>query len=185
MRLRLIYALIKKDRHAANKCLDFGGGGGVFLPTLSRHFRSVICIDLENSEARKIVEQFNLSNVELVQADISTARLAASSFDVIVAADVLEHFRDLSVPVNALRQWLSSNGVLYTSLPTENYLYIFLRRVFDVVKPWDHYHTGEEVEEFLTKHGFERESQRYVPLYFGMLPLFLISSWILNKDTNF
>lgn len=184
MRLKLIYSLMRRAGGGGGCCLDFGGGGGVFLPTLSGYFKKVVCIDLENDEAHKVVAQYQLSNVQLVREDIASANLADAPFDAIVAADVLEHFQDLSFPVNALRKWLSQGGILYTSLPSENYIYVFLRKVFGITKPWDHYHTAGEVESYLAQHGFKQIRKTFVPFYWGILPLFHVSAWQLDGGAD-
>lgn len=183
MRLRLI------NRHLASllrandgNCLDFGGGGGVFLPTLSLFFKSVTCLDLDISVARKVVDRFELSNVQLVQADIADAHLDGAPFNAIVAADVLEHFRDLGVPVRALRRWLGNDGILVTSLPAENVLYVALRKLFGIKKPADHYHTAVEVEAYLAGHGFEPVRRSFVPLYIPLLPLFAVTAWRIRPE---
>jgi 2-polyprenyl-3-methyl-5-hydroxy-6-metoxy-1,4-benzoquinol methylase len=180
MRLRLVFRLMRRLSPGAKNCLDFGGGGGVFLPTLCGAFERVVCIDLETAEARAVRQEFRLENLRLVQDDITIAELPDAPFDVIVAADVLEHFPDLSVPVAALTRWIARDGKLYTSLPTENGLYVALRRVFGVTKPADHYHTGAEVESFLERSGFARVARLHVPLYWGLLPLFFVSAWRLR-----
>lgn len=181
MRLRMIYWLLLRFQRVREKCLDFGGGGGVFLPTLSGLFKSVICIDLENKEAQKTIQEYGLDNVRLIQGDITKGQISDAPFDAIVAADVLEHFKDLSSPIDALKRWLGSDGILYTSLPTENYIYTGLRKVFGVTKPWDHYHTGYEVEMCLESHGFRKVESISVPLYFKAFPLFLISVWRIDR----
>lgn len=180
MRLRLVFRLMCRFSPRARNCLDFGGGGGVFLPTLCRAFEQVVCIDLEIVEARAVRRAFGLENLRLVQGDIGAAELPEAPFDAIVAADVLEHFRDLAVPIAALKRWLARDGTLYTSLPTENGLYVALRGVFGITKPEDHYHTGAEVESFLERSGFARVARLHVPLYWGILPLFLVSAWKLR-----
>jgi len=82
----------------------------------------------------------------------------------VIAADVLEHFQDLSFPVSVIKRWLKNDGRLYTSLPTENWIYTSLRKVFGVQKPEDHYHTGYEVERYLQSNGFKPIRKKFVPL---------------------
>jgi protein-L-isoaspartate O-methyltransferase len=177
MRLRWIHDLLLRHAPVRRSVLDFGGGGGVFLPSLARLFERVVSIDLETREAERVVERYGLTNVKLVRADVATAELAEAPFDAIVAADVLEHFRDLPVPVAALRRWLGEGGRLFTSLPTESGLYDRLRRWYGVTRPADHYHTGWEVEAFLQKSGFRRLARRCVPLVVRIAPLYLVSAW--------
>jgi len=41
-------------------------------------------------------------------------------------------------------------------------------------KLWDHYHTGYEVEDFLSSHGFEKLHSRHVN---RLLPIYILSVW--------
>lgn len=182
MRLRLIHQMMKECLKEKTTCLDFGGGGGVFLPTLSRYFEQVFLIDLENSEAVKVADKYRLKNVVLFKEDISNHSLQNIAFDAIIAADVLEHFSDLSVPVRVLKELMHEDTILFTSLPTENLIYIVLRKIFNIEKPWDHYHTASEVECFLQRSGFKRVSRSFVPFFFNFLPLFRISAWQLKVN---
>lgn len=182
MRLRLVYRLICKFSYRRKKCLDFGGGGGVFLPTLCNIFEHVTCVDLEDEEAHQIISHYNLNNISLIHGDVSQVAMPDAPFDTIVAADVLEHFKDLSVAIDAIIPWLSDGGVFYTSLPTENWIYVFLRKVFHIEKPWDHYHTAQEVESYLKSRGFYKVKGLYVPLYLPLFSLFRISAWQREKN---
>jgi len=177
LRLKLIKELIELLDVSREVCLDFGGGGGVFLPTLSRLFKSVVSIDLDTFEAEKIARDFNLGNARVVQGNILTMSLSTAPFDAIIAADVLEHFRSLEEPMARIREWLKPHGFLFTSLPTESMLYVALRKVMGKTKPEDHYHTAYSVERTLVDQGFVRIAQRCSPLRMNVLPLFLVSAW--------
>ncbi|WP_071516631.1 methyltransferase domain-containing protein [Geitlerinema sp. PCC 9228] len=182
MRLWLIAQLIQTLQPESQRKmgLDFGGGGGVFLPTLSTQFDRVCFVDLESREAYQVIKHYRISNVEILAEDIAKVHMPAATFDVIVAADVLEHFADLSVPTQALRRWLKPKGILLTSLPTENWLYNCLRKLSGLQKPKDHYHTGYEVESYLKQNGFRPIRRRSVPLFWCILPLFLVTAWQLD-----
>jgi len=177
MRLRLIYSILQDLYIQRETCLDFGGGGGIFLPTLAEDFDRVFFLDLEDREARQVITHYNLSNIQIIKQDISQVNLPHESFDAIIAADVLEHFQDLSIPTQPLKSWLKPNGVLITSLPTENWIYQGLRTVFNIEKPLDHYHTGYEVEAYLESEGFHPIRRQFVPLVWNLFPLFLITVW--------
>ncbi len=177
LRLRWLHQLACRYADPATTCLDFGSGGGVMLPTMAGYFTRVVAADLETAEASRVVEHFNLENVELVRADLTRDRLPHAPFGAIFAADVLEHFQDLGAPVDALHRFLRDDGFLFTSLPTESVLYRLLRLAFGIVKPEDHYHSGYQVERYLAGHGFRRVWRWYVPARVPLFPLFLVSAW--------
>ena len=58
MRPRLITSMIERLLPERSDCLDFGGGSGVFHPTLSRLFRTVTCVDLDQTEATEIGKRY-------------------------------------------------------------------------------------------------------------------------------
>ncbi len=177
LRLRWLHQLAGRYADPTATCLDFGSGGGVFLPTLAGHFQRVVAADLETAEASKVIDHYGLENVELVRADLNRDPLPHAPFGAAFAADVLEHFEDLEPPVAALHRFLRDDGFLFTSLPTESLLYRLLRLVFGIVKPEDHHHSGYQVERYLAEHGFRRLRRWYVPFQVPILPLFLISAW--------
>jgi len=180
-RLHVLHRLMKRLLAEGGSGLDLGGGSGVMLPTLSAQFRRVTLVDLEATQAVLVKKHYDLANVEIVQGDISALDFSQSRFDAAIAADVLEHFQDLRVPVDVLKRWLAPHGLLFTSLPTENWVYQILRKVFGIQKPLDHYHTGYEVEDFLESNGFQRVRTVFVPFYIPVAPLFLVSAWRLAR----
>ena len=147
------------------------------LPTLAAGFDHVRLIDRRIEQASELCEAMGLDNVELVSADIGSFDFAAGSFDAIVAADVLEHFQSLELPLNKIHHWLADDGLLFTSLPTENVFYRGLRRVFRKQKPPDHYHSASDVENALGRLGFRKRMGIYHPLVIPAFPLFRISAW--------
>jgi 2-polyprenyl-3-methyl-5-hydroxy-6-metoxy-1,4-benzoquinol methylase len=179
-RLKTLYKLMDHANHSKDDALDFGGGNGVFLPSLSRLFNHVTCIDLDTQRASKIAALFDLKNVKMISGDLNNESLLEKPVNVVVAADVLEHFKDLSRPVRSITRFLKDGGFLYTSLPSENRIYVLLRKIFKLKKPVDHYHSGVEVEKFLSSNGFQQLRRRYIP--FRFFPLFLVSEWKKNNS---
>lgn len=175
-RLRQITRLIKVSG-VRGDCLDFGGGTGVLLPTLSAHFCEVCCMDLDARLARLIASEFNLQNVAILESDIAAP--AVVRYEAIIAADVLEHFEDLTLPVDAIERRLMPGGWLFTSLPTETWLYELIRKLVGKTKPTDHYHSAYAVEAFLKARGFRCVLHTSLPIPF-LAPLFLISAWRLD-----
>jgi len=176
-RLYLIDKLIGRFAADATNALDFGGGGGLFAPSLCRRFEDVVLLDLGTTEAVEIKQRFTLDALTLVEADATQTDLGEGRFDVAVAADVLEHFADLDAAVDPISRWLKPGGWLFTSLPTETFVYEALRFVFRTEKPADHYHKAADVERYLEQRGFERAKRLCAPLLIPITPLFYVSAW--------
>lgn len=173
LRLKQIHSLMLKHLVHRDSCLDFGCGSGTFLPTLSGLFRSVKGVDLELVEASKIVEHYALNNVRLVLAGGSAVE-PDEQVDAIVAADVLEHFENLDEPLSTILRWLKNDGLLFTSLPTENLFTRLTRILGGYAKPADHYRSGEEVEKILIHRGFIQIDHKLVLFWF---PLYRLGVW--------
>jgi 2-polyprenyl-3-methyl-5-hydroxy-6-metoxy-1,4-benzoquinol methylase len=176
-RLRMLTLLIRRFSTGDQRCLDFGGGSGIFMVSLASGFKRVDLIDLNTAQAERLQASYGIENVRITRANVNAFDYGAGAFDAIVAADVLEHFKDLQLPIERIRHWLSDGGTLYTSLPTENLCYRVLRVLFGKQKPHDHYHTAAEVERFLRASGFRKVGGLYHPLFVPLFPLFRISAW--------
>lgn len=122
------------------------------------------------------MQELGTDNVTFEEGD-ALARRGDPPADVVIAADVLEHFRDLGPIVAAVHRWLRPGGILLTSLPTENLWYRLLRLIFRVTKPVDHYHTAAQVEDQLRRDGFVPRARLYHPLGVNLFALFSIAAW--------
>jgi predicted TPR repeat methyltransferase len=182
-RLRVIHQSIVHTVPAPRRvAIDFGCGGGVFLPALANTCELVQGIDIAASEAERLIRHYGLTNVRLIDADIyNMDNTRIEPADIIVAADVLEHFEDLGPPARRLRDWLKDDGYLFTSGPSENFLTRLGRALGGIQKPWDHYHTGYEVEAFLESHGFEKLQSRHV---YRLLPMYILSVWKKRRERD-
>lgn len=173
-RLGTLHHLMTGHNTSEMSILDFGGGSGAFLPSLSSLYKKVYVVDLDPKDAMAIVKHFNLQNVEIFQHNIMKEKL---NFKVnhAVAADVLEHFQDLEFPISYLKEHIDSGGSLFTSLPTENSLYELGRKIVRKTKPEDHYHPSAYVIKRLQQNGFALKRNLYRPSFFVPIPLFQIS----------
>ena len=145
------------------RALDFGCGEGAFLPTLCANFAQVVGIDLDVRAAGSIAKEYRLSNLTLVRARAQKLPLADREFDLVVAADVLEHFPELDSAVDELERVLAPGGRLVVSAPSENVLYEWGRKIFGFAKPDDHYHVPEDIEAALGRR-LRLAGKRYLPL---------------------
>ena len=174
-RLEIIFRLLSGDSKIQNQIVcDFGGGGGVFLPTLSKSFKKVVVIDLETYEAEKIVKRYRLKNVDIFRRNVLSNQLPNCYFDKVVAADVLEHFQDLKEPIKEIYRLLKPLGLLFVSVPTENLFYRLGRILTGLKKPVDHHHNAREIEQTLQKESFIITKKLFLPFQCSPLSLFSI-----------
>lgn len=177
-RLEGVARLIARHSDRAERCLDFGGGSGAFLPALSRLFAEVDVVDLDPADAERISRDQQLSNTRLI-ADNLLTHVPAAQYDAVVATDVLEHFPVLAPPLAAIRRFLRPGGLLYISIPTENWIYELGRVLVRKTKPADHYHPASRIMAALADDGFALVDQTYAPRYLLPVPLFRLAVWRL------
>ncbi len=163
------------------RVLDFGGGNGVLLPTLSARYDSVCCVDLRPQIAHELVRAHGLHNVEVHAGDLPTLGLAARSFDTIVASDVLEHVTPLEPVLEHFVELLVPGGEVLTTSPTENRFYELGRRVFGYVKPHDHYRDADDVDGALASR-LHMTDRRYFPIDFAPLGVFTVARFCNAGD---
>lgn len=159
------------------RVLDFGGGNGVLLPTLSPRFDEVVCVDLHARMAREVVRLFELPNVEVMEGDIFQLKLPDGHFDTIIAASVLEHIEDLPPLAAEIARLLAPGGELLVNVPSENRFYELGRRVFRYIKPADHYHDAGYVTDTLRSH-LRLDKKRHFPVNFAPLSVFCLLRFI-------
>jgi 2-polyprenyl-3-methyl-5-hydroxy-6-metoxy-1,4-benzoquinol methylase len=113
------------------RVLDFGCGSGVMLPYLSQISLQVIAMDVDLLPLERVQTHIPLAkNVEVKDATRNNiSDLPTSSFDLIIALDVLEHVKDLPRTLSELLALLKQGGQLIVSGPTENILYRIGRKV--------------------------------------------------------
>ena len=145
------------------RALDFGCGEGAFLPTLCATFARVVGVDLDVRAAESIAKDYRLANLTLVRARAPQLPLADGLFDLVVAADVLEHLPELDSVVEGLERVLAPGGRLVVSAPSENLLYEWGRKIFGFTKPEDHYHVPEDIEAALGRR-LRLAGKRYLPV---------------------
>ncbi len=148
-RLQAMIDLASKVK--AEKVLDFGCGEGVLLPSLSNIYKEVHAADLDVRTAHDVKNEFKLSNVKIFQDDIFKSNLENNCYDIIFAASVLEHFKDIEIVLKNLKQKLKKGGMLVFSCPSENYIYKIGRFLSGYNKysgPQDiHYYGAREIAE--------------------------------------
>jgi SAM-dependent methyltransferase len=143
--------------------LDFGCGTGVLFETCLGRAGSVLGVDIVLGAAEHWRARRRLEAVTLLLPDEAVARVPDGTVDVVVAAEVLEHIDEPADTLAFFRRVLRPGGTLVVSLPTENRLYRFGRRVAGFTGHY-HDHDAATVAGRIRDAGFDLLTSRSIPL---------------------
>jgi len=135
--------------------LDFGCGSGVMLPFLCGISTRVTALDIDLLPFERVSHQRAFpTNLQVHDArEVTLNNLQKTSFDLIVATDVLEHVADLPGTLADMAALLKPGGRMIISGPTENIFYKLGRALAGPEYSGDYHERGiPEVRELLRKH---------------------------------
>ena len=137
--------------------LDIGCGGGELLLSLSKNFPRVMGLDINISNAQKLVSYYGLKNVDLYEGDFFDLSLGGTYFDLVIVCDVLEHQLSLSPFIKKVASVLNPGGRVLVSIPNENVLYRLGRLLLRIDPPKDHYNQTKVIfQELKTQFIVEK-----------------------------
>jgi len=153
---------------------------------LAAHARSVLALDI-NEEACRLMMDNGYAAVCANAEEFSRGE----TFDVIVAAEILEHLSNPGRALNCFRRHLKADGRLFVSVPNVNCFTNQLRKQLlgrELVHP-QHvcWYSETTLLCLLRRHGFTVERHHYCPMfppkgenwktYLKRLPLMVRPSW--------
>ncbi|TSC71984.1 MAG: type 11 methyltransferase, partial [Parcubacteria group bacterium Gr01-1014_70] len=105
-----------------NHLLEIGYGSGIFLPTLSKLADKVTALDIHKEvvTVRRMLDWYQVNNVELVSDDIMKMPFADKTFDGCVIVSTLEDIHDSARAVAEIKRVLKPGAHLFVSFPVEN-----------------------------------------------------------------
>jgi ubiquinone/menaquinone biosynthesis C-methylase UbiE len=148
-RFSKLLSLIEWDE--ANLILELGFGPGVLFPTLVNLSNTVIGLDAQTRKHSSIVNgmlenERIKSKVSLLDGDACVLPFRDGVFDVVIAADVLEHIPKIADALSEIKRVSRSGASLLVSAPIESRLRNIMRRTLGYDLPLD-YHTHSVIEE--------------------------------------
>ena len=104
------------------KILDLGCGGGLVCEPLAKLGANVTGVDFvkQNIEAAKFHAMKNKLKINYIHKDVNDIKLK-SSYDVIIAYEVLEHLKDWPDLIKKIKTLLKANGKLIISTINRNF----------------------------------------------------------------
>ena len=100
--------------------LEVGPGSGIYLPTLLKHFDSVMASDVEHSYLNHVRRKYvDEPRLQLHVDDICETQMPQSSFDLILCSEVLEHIPPArtEAALTSIAKLLRPGGFLILSTP--------------------------------------------------------------------
>lgn len=182
-RLNVALRLGRLEGSKSLRLADIGCGEGLFLKRLREAHPNHHVTGIDHN---KNVAVLNVPGVRILQADLTAPEsLAARSFDRVFCLDVIEHIRDLAVPLRALRDSLDDDGILVISAPTENLFHkccrFLIKGTFSELEgpcSSPHYHRADTLATDITASGFELIEAVCLPL---PAPLSLLKLFSFRK----
>lgn len=156
--------------------MDFGCGTGVLFPQEAISFGQIYGVDvvLEAANLHLQKREYESTTIQLLSPEQAQNLIPEHSLDVIIAAEVLEHISPLEETLNFFYRKLRPDGHLLITVPTENSLYQFGRRMSGFEK---HFH----VDNAASIHRII-QSQRFQALAIQKIPFFTPFDiyWLIN-----
>ena len=158
-RLEVMLNMSKK----AERVLDFGSGSGVFLYSLAKNFKEVYGLDVATKSMDYIKKRFNLKNLKIIKNEGEKLPFKDNYFDIVYAADVLEHIDNSDTIYKELKRIIKPNGQLIVSGPTENIIYWLAKKIiFRRKSASEHYDNIEDVMKKSEKF-FKTDKKKTIP----------------------
>ena len=148
----------------ANRVLDFGSGSGVFLYSLSKNFNEVYGLDVATKSMEYIKRRFKLDNLHIIKNRGEKLPFKDNFFDIVYAADVLEHMDKPQIIYSELKRIIRPRGSLIVSGPTENIVYELAKKlIFRRKSASEHYNNIDDVIKESSKF-FKIDKIKIIPL---------------------
>ena len=97
--------------------LDFGSGSGTNIYMLSK-FGEVDVYEKDNKTSNFLKKKFNRNGIKIIKKCFSKKK-----YDLILAADVIEHIKNDKKIVNNLNKILKKNGLIIVTVPAYQFLF--------------------------------------------------------------
>jgi len=151
--------------------LDFGCGSGVMLSFLCGISTRVTAMDIDLLPFERVSQQRPFpANLQVHDArEVILKDLPKTSFDIIIATDVLEHVDDLPGTLDDMKALLKPGGQIIISGPTENILYKIGRTLAGPEYSGDYHERG--IREVRKTLGEQMDVIHIATLYWPV-PLF-------------
>lgn len=159
------------------RVLDLGTGWGTFLVVLAPRVREIVGLDFSRKAVATCatrIRRLGLGNVRLLRSDATRTGLREASFDVVLAADLLEHLYpdQTESALDECRRVLKPGGRLVVWTPHRGHVIEHLRaRTFLLRRDPSHvdYTSLDRIRDLVLARGFSIEKAYYTESHVPVL----------------
>lgn len=154
---------------SASRCLEVGTADGLLLSSLNRRFRFTTAVGIDLSP--ELMDENRDRSISLVLGDAERIPFPTRSFDIIIAAVVVEHLENQDLMIRECHRVLVKGGVAVFITP--NPFHDALARRIGYVEPGLHLHSPslKELSDLLEKQDFKIvETRRFMLCPFFKMP---------------
>ena len=175
---RILIDLIRHFAPPGGTLLDLGAAGGELGSAVRKQFDQTIGFEYDADRIGQLRNRFD----QIVIADLETIRTLPSNISAIVLADVIEHLRNSTNLLRMVKQSLTSDGVLFLSVPNIANITVRLGLLFGVFEYRDRGILDFTHLRFFTMRTIRREIEkagfRIVAIRGSSVPIRLIIGWM-------
>lgn len=138
--------------HLSGRVLELGCGAGFVLRNYVDRVERVVAVDVDPGLLERLAAAYPPDKVRTLRVDLGGdwRELEGVEADVIVALDVLEHFRDDAAFVRKLRRHLAPGGKVVLKVPAQSRLFGEIDRASGHFRRYDE----EQLHALMEAQGF-------------------------------
>lgn len=175
---RILIDLIRRFAPPGGTLLDLGAAGGELGSAVREQFDQTIGFEYDADRIGQLRSRFD----QIVIADLETIRTLPSNVSAVVLADVIEHLRNSTNLLRMVKQSLTSDGVLFLSVPNIANITVRLGLLLGVFEYRDRGILDFTHLRFFTMRTIRREIEnagfRIVAIRGSSVPIRLIIGWM-------
>jgi predicted TPR repeat methyltransferase len=175
---RILISLIRRFAPRGGTLLDLGAAGGELGGAVREHFDRTVGFEFDADRMGQLRGRFD----QVVITDLETVTMLPQNVSAIVLADVIEHLRNSTTLLRLVKQSLTSDGVLFLSVPNIANITVRIGLLLGIFEYRDRGILDFTHVRFFTMRTIRREVEkagfRIIAVRGSSVPIRLIMPWM-------